>query len=232
MLNHTPHPSTLRIADLPLKGGGEFRANAPILQATNLSKTFTADGRRLRAVNDISFELKAGETLGVVGESGSGKSTLARLLVGLTAPDAGGSLSIGGKPAAATARLRSAGQLKSLQMIFQNPAAALNRSQTVRSLIGRSLRLANLAGAVREDRLRSLARDVRLAETVLDEKPRRLSGGMQQRVAIARAFAGEPAIVVCDEPTSALDVSVQAAIPEPARRPAGRAECELPVHLA
>jgi peptide/nickel transport system ATP-binding protein len=209
MLNHPPHPSVLGIADLPLKGGGEFRADAPILRATNLSKTFPGN---LHALNGISLELKAGETLGVVGESGSGKSTLARLLVGLTAPDAGGSVTIGGEPAAARAKNRSATQLKSLQMIFQNPAAALNRSQTVRRLIGRSLRLAKLSGAAREDRLRALARDVRLTETVLDEKPRRLSGGTQQRVAIARAFAGEPAIVVCDEPTSALDVSVQAAI--------------------
>jgi peptide/nickel transport system ATP-binding protein len=209
MLNHAPQPSMLRIADLPLKGGGEIRTGVPILSATNLSKTFPGN---LHALNGISLELKAGETLGVVGESGSGKSTLARLIVGLTAPDAGGSVTITGEPAAARARHRPAGQLKSLQMIFQNPAAALNRSQTVRRLIGRSLRLANLFGTAREDRLLALARDVRLTESVLDERPRRLSGGMQQRVAIARAFAGEPAIIVCDEPTSALDVSVQSAI--------------------
>jgi peptide/nickel transport system ATP-binding protein len=184
----------------------------PILRAVNLSKTFTASGKSLRALNDISLDLRPGETLGIVGESGSGKSTLARLLVGLTAPDTGGSVAIGGEPVAADVRRRSKAQLKSLQMIFQNPAAALNRSQPVRRLIGRALRLTGLSGIAREDRLRALVSDVRLTEGTLDDRPGRLSGGMQQRVAIARAFAGEPAIIVCDEPTSALDVSVQATI--------------------
>jgi peptide/nickel transport system ATP-binding protein len=184
----------------------------PILQAANLSKTFTVGGNRLHALNNISLDLHAGETLGIVGESGSGKSTLARLLVGLTVPDQGGAITMASQPLAARAARRSPAQLKSLQMIFQNPAAALNRSQTVRRLIGRSLRLTGLSGIAREDRLRALASDVRLTDGTLDDRPRRLSGGMQQRVAIARAFAGEPAIIVCDEPTSALDVSVQAAI--------------------
>lgn len=186
--------------------------NKPLLQAVNLSKTFTVGGKTLHAVNDISLDLWCGETLGIVGESGSGKSTLARLLLGLTAPDPGGTIAMNGEPLPTRATRRSPAQLKSLQMIFQNPAAALNRAQTVRRLIGRSLRKIGLFGAAREDRLRALASNVRLTEGSLDEKPRRLSGGMQQRVAIARAFAGEPGIVVCDEPTSALDVSVQAAI--------------------
>jgi peptide/nickel transport system ATP-binding protein len=184
----------------------------PILQAANLSKTFTVGGKRLHALHNISLDLHPGETLGIVGESGSGKSTLARLLLGLTAPDPGGTIAMAGQPLAPRTARRSPAQLKSLQMIFQNPAAALNRSQTVRRLIGRSLRLTGLSGTAREDRLRALVSDVRLAEGTLGDRPRRLSGGMQQRVAIARAFAGEPAIIVCDEPTSALDVSVQAAI--------------------
>jgi peptide/nickel transport system ATP-binding protein len=113
-------------------------------------------------------------------------------------------------PASADERTRE--QLKALQMVFQNPGSALNRSQTVRRLLGRSLRLTRLVGRAREARLEELAESVRLTPQHLDEKPRRLSGGLKQRVGIARAFAGGPRVVVCDEPTSALDVSVQAAI--------------------
>jgi peptide/nickel transport system ATP-binding protein len=163
---------------------------------------FLGDGKSLHAVNDISIDLHTGETLGIVGESGSGKSTLARLIVGLIPPTEG-AISLDDEQLAAKATQRLSSQLNKLQMIFQNPGAALNRSQTIRRIVGRS---------VKEDRLRALAHDVRLADTVLNQKPRQLSGGMQQRVAIARAFAGEPQIVICDEPTSALDVSVQAAI--------------------
>jgi peptide/nickel transport system ATP-binding protein len=112
----------------------------------------------------------------------------------------------------ARAQDRTAAQLKAMQIVFQNPGSALNRSQTVRRLIGRSLRLEGLFGRAREARLRELAASVRLTARHLDEKPRQLSGGLKQRVGIARAFAGGPRVVVCDEPTSALDVSVQSAI--------------------
>jgi peptide/nickel transport system ATP-binding protein len=194
----------------PSRGGGRVEVNAAkaLLRAENLSKTFAIGRKTLHAVDDISIDLHSGETLGVVGESGSGKSTLARLIVGLATPS-NGTVAMDDEPLAARVTGRSTKQLNMLQMVFQNPSAALNRSQTIRRLIGRSLRL---PGPAREDRLRTLAHDVRLTDGVLNEKPRQLSGGMQQRVAIARAFAGEPRIVVCDEPTSALDVSVQAAI--------------------
>ncbi|MGY2994316.1 ABC-type glutathione transport system ATPase component [Mesorhizobium sp. URHB0026] len=100
-----------------------------------------------------------------------------------------------------------------MQIVFQNPDSALNRSHSIRHLIGRALkRLAGLRGAALEARLNDLLRSVRLTDRHLAAKPRQLSGGLKQRVAIARAFAGDPRIVVCDEPTSALDVSVQAAI--------------------
>jgi len=198
---HTaPRPNGEREEPTQWEGEG----SNPLLSAANLSKTFAIGGKTLHAVNDISLDLHTGETLGVVGESGSGKSTLARLIVGLTAPS-GGAVSVDGEQLGATVKRRLPRQLNKLQMVFQNPGAALNRSQTIRRIIGRS-------GAVSEERLRSLAHSVRLAEGVLNQKPRQLSGGMQQRVAIARAFAGSPQIVVCDEPTSALDVSVQAAI--------------------
>ena len=188
--------------DSRLRRNDEERKARPVLQAANLSKTFSAGGKILHAINDISIDLHKGETLGIVGESGSGKSTLARLIVGLISPTEG-EIFIDGEQLAAKATRRSSNQLNKLQMIFQNPGAALNRAQTIRRIIGRSMK---------EDRLRALAHDVRLADTVLNQKPRQLSGGMQQRVAVARAFADEPGIVICDEPTSALDVSVQAAI--------------------
>ena len=184
----------------------------PVLSVRNLSKTYVVDGKRFQASHDINLDLWPGETLGLVGESGSGKSTLARLLLGLTGPDAGGVIDMDGDHLPARAKLRSRHQLKALQIVFQNPGLALNRSHTVRRLIGRALRLTGGTPAAREARLVALAGEVRLTQAQLDEKSRRLSGGLKQRVGIARAFASEPEIVVCDEPTSALDVSVQAAI--------------------
>ncbi len=189
-----------------------FDPAQPLMRARNLSKTYRVAGKALSALHQVTLDLWPAETLGLVGESGSGKSTLAKLLLGLAAPDPGSHLELAGEPLAPRADARTSAQLKALQIVFQNPGAALNRSQTVRRLIGRSLRLAGLFGAAREARLRELAASVRLTPRHLDEKPRQLSGGLKQRVGIARAFAGRPRVVVCDEPTSALDVSVQAAI--------------------
>jgi len=185
----------------------------PALQVTGVSKTFRVGPHALRAVIDVSLTLRAGETLGLVGESGSGKTTLARLLLGLTAPDPGGTIELDGQPVAGQAKRRSRADQKALQIVFQNPDSALNRSHTVRHLIERSLsRLAGLVGRQRAERLTALVSAVRLTERHLPMRPRQLSGGLKQRVAIARAFAGDPRVVICDEPTSALDVSVQAAI--------------------
>jgi len=185
----------------------------PALQVTSVSKTFRVGPHALRAVTDVSLTLRTGETLGLVGESGSGKTTLARLLLGLTAPDPGGTIELDGQPVAGQAKRRSRADQKALQIVFQNPDSALNRSHTVRHLIERSLsRLAGLVGQQRAERLTALVSAVRLTERHLPMRPRQLSGGLKQRVAIARAFAGDPRVVICDEPTSALDVSVQAAI--------------------
>jgi len=186
--------------------------DGPLLSTRRLSKTYRITGRPLRAVHEVTLDLWPGETLGLVGESGSGKSSLAKLLLGLSSPDAGSEVELLGEALPASADDRTLEQLKALQMVFQNPGSALNRSQTVRRLLARSLRLVRLVGAAREARLEELAASVRLTPEHLDEKPRRLSGGLKQRVGIARAFAGGPRVVVCDEPTSALDVSVQAAI--------------------
>jgi len=189
-------------------------AHAPLaLHAAHLSKTFHASGTPMRAVDDVSLDLAAGETLGLVGESGSGKTTLAKLLVGLLAPDPGATLELDGKPLSAHVAGRDDEQVKSLQIVFQNPDSALNRAHSVKRLIGRALsKLGALRGRAHGARLATLAHAVRLPTRYLDARTRQLSGGLKQRVAIARAFAGDPRVVVCDEPTSALDVSVQAAI--------------------
>ena len=188
------------------------RPATPLLRTDNLSKTYQVAGRRFQALHQVAIELWPGETLGLVGESGSGKSSLAKLLLGLAAPDSGSAIELSGQPLAASTGQRTQAQRKALQIVFQNPGLALNRSQTVRRLILRSLRLLKLPRARREARLRELTASVRLPERHLSDRPRQLSGGLQQRVSIARAFAGGPSLVVCDEPTSALDVSVQAAI--------------------
>lgn len=186
----------------------------PVLSAHRLSKTFHVDGVAHKAVDEVSLHLNAGETLGLVGESGSGKTTLARLLMGLTAPDPGGTLEMAGQALAPQATRRAAEQSRDLQIVFQNPASALNRAHTVRRVLGRAVfKLGGLRRrAQRIARLEALSDAVRLPRRHLDARSRQLSGGQQQRVAIARAFAGNPRVVVCDEPTSALDVSVQAAI--------------------
>ena len=184
----------------------------PLLRARHLSKTYQLAGRSFQALHDIDLEVWPGETLGLIGESGSGKSSLARLLLGLIRPDPGSELLLGPDRLEALAERRTRAQRRALQIVFQNPGMALNRSQTTRRLIERSLRLLRLPRERQELRLQALAASVRLTERHLRDKPRQLSGGLQQRVSIARAFAGEPRLVVCDEPTSALDVSVQAAI--------------------
>ena len=209
-----PHALSSPATSLCASAGAPSHASSsPVLRARNLAKTFHVSGAPLRAVDDVSLELASGETLGLVGESGSGKTTLARLMLGLLEPDAGSTLELDGAPLAARVTRRSDEQLKSLQIVFQNPDSALNRAHSVKRLIGRALaRFTALRGPAIDERLVTLTDTVRLPERYLDARSRQLSGGLKQRVAIARAFAGEPRVVVCDEPTSSLDVSVQAAI--------------------
>jgi peptide/nickel transport system ATP-binding protein len=185
----------------------------PMLEVEHGSKTYKQDGQDVQALVDISLAVPPGEVLGLVGESGSGKTTLARLLLGLTSPDPGSALALDGEQLAGRVQKRTKEQVRSLQIVFQNPDGALNRRHSVRRIIGRALyKFLGLHGSDRDERTSQLAESVRFDQALLGAKPAQLSGGLKQRVAIARAFAGDPRIVLCDEPTSALDVSVQAAI--------------------
>jgi peptide/nickel transport system ATP-binding protein len=192
--------------------GAEDAAEA-IVTLERVGKTFRQEGAEIRALSDVSLAIRPGETLGLVGESGSGKTTLARVLLGLTEPDADSRIELESRELPPTIRARSREDVRALQIVFQNPDAALNRRFPVRRIIARAItKLLGLSGRPRDDRVHDLARSVRFDEQLLGNRPSQLSGGLKQRVAIARAFAGDPRLVVCDEPTSALDVSVQAAI--------------------
>ena len=184
-----------------------------MISTRNVRKTFHQDGHDVRAVEDITFNLAPGETLGLVGESGSGKTTLARLLLGLTPPDEGSVVELEGEAVEANIGKRGREEVRAMQIVFQNPDAALNRRFSIQRIIARALHmLMGTRGKQIDERLRDLAHSVRFDVRLIRAKPSQLSGGLKQRAAIARAFAGDPKVVVCDEPTSALDVSVQAAI--------------------
>ncbi|QGZ62168.1 dipeptide ABC transporter ATP-binding protein [Paraburkholderia acidisoli] len=197
-----------------------------VLRAVDVSRTFGRGAQAVRALDGVSIELHAGETLGLVGESGSGKTTLARLLLGLQQPDAGGAIELDGQPLDGRVARRDATQRAALRVVFQHPDASLNRALSVKRLVARALApnaatrprdAANDAHTAHDvgdenTRVGALLDAVRVPARYLAARARQLSGGLKQRVAIAQAFAGAPRVVICDEPTSALDVSVQAAI--------------------
>ena len=163
-------------------------------------------------VDDISISIGKGETLGLVGESGSGKSTILKTIAGLL-PPAGGTVTAGDRPLPRTVEHRDPGQLRQIQLIFQNPDDSLNPRHTVADILEQPLKLYfGLSGDKLRARSAEILERVRLGAHYLDRLPSQLSGGEKQRVAIARAFAAGPEIVLCDEVTSALDVSVQAAV--------------------
>jgi peptide/nickel transport system ATP-binding protein len=167
----------------------------------------------LHAVEDVSFEIRRGETLGLVGESGCGKSTVARLIVGLYRLSAG-SISYEGMDVGALAQGQGNRTLRRrLQMIFQDPYASLNPRWRVADIVAEPIRAQRLArGRALRARVDELLRQVGLAAADGQKYPHQFSGGQRQRISIARALASEPAFLVCDEPTSALDVSVQAQV--------------------
>ena len=175
-----------------------------------------AGGRRqlLHAVDDVSFDIRRGETLGLVGESGCGKSTVARLVVGLYRLSSG-TITYAGADVAVLAAGRGKRSLRrKLQMIFQDPYASLNPRWRVVDIVAepiRANRLAREKGAIRA-RVDKLLAQVGLAAADGRKYPHQFSGGQRQRISIARALASEAEFLVCDEPTSALDVSVQAQV--------------------
>lgn len=184
-----------------------------IIGIHGVSKTFHQRTGDVPALVGIDLGFAEGETLGLVGESGSGKSTLAKTMLGIHEPDEGGKITLRGKPIAGKTTARVEESIRAIQMVFQNPDSALNRSWTVRRILTRAVsKLTGKKGAEADAKAVDVAHSMQLSDRHLDMRPRQLSGGLKQRVAIARAFAGDPDVVVSDEPTSALDVSVQAAI--------------------
>jgi oligopeptide/dipeptide ABC transporter ATP-binding protein len=182
------------------------------LTVRDLTVSFpTQRHRRLIAVDDVSFQLAQGESLGIVGESGCGKTTVARCVVGLQRPDTG-SISLDGADVDAT---RSRSERRAVQLIFQDPFSSLNPRMTIGAMLTQLLSFHDLARGPRADeRCRELLALVGLPADALTRYPGAFSGGQRQRIAIARALAVEPRVIVADEPVSALDVSIQATILE------------------
>ncbi len=187
----------------------------PLLEVERLHRRFKlAGGAQLHAVDDVSFTLSAGESLGLVGESGCGKSTLVRLLARLLDTSSGrivfDGIDLAEMPAARFAR---SAQRNAIQMVFQDPTDSLNPRFTARQTIAEPLALLTAErGAAAQARVDEVAEQVGLPLELLSRYPHQLSGGQKARVGIARALAPRPRLLILDEPTAALDVSVQAVV--------------------
>lgn len=183
-----------------------------ILEVSNLSKTFGKGSSSIKAVQDVSFCIREGSTLGVLGESGSGKSTLGRCVLRLLEPDKG-HVRFQGEDITFLNKEELRKRRKNMQMIFQNPYGSLNAKMTVGQNVMDPF---VIWGVGDKDHHRTEAKKlldiVGLGSRSIDQYPHEFSGGQQQRICIARALALKPKLIVCDEATSALDVSVQAQI--------------------
>ena len=191
----------------------------PVISVRNLTKHFPvktgllARTRLVRAVEDVSFEVRPGETLGLVGESGCGKSTVGRLILRLEKPTAG-SIAFEGRDFAQTSRAEFKAMRRKIQAVFQDPFSSLNPRMTTGQIVGEPLKVYGLSAdsAATRERVGTLLNEVGLRPEIADRYPHQLSGGQRQRVGIARALAIEPQFIVCDEAVSALDVSIQGQI--------------------
>ena len=192
----------------------------PLLEVKNLKTYFPVHGGILRrhiddvkAVDEVSFSVEAGTTVGLVGESGSGKTTIGRTILKLAAATSGQILFEGRDILPMTERefrpLR-----REMQMIFQDPFGSLNPRMTIFSIVGEALEIhfPKMNRGEREERVAQLLTQVGLKPDMMNRYPHEFSGGQRQRIGIARALAVKPKFIVCDEPVSALDVSVQAQI--------------------
>ena len=185
----------------------------PLIEVRNLKRYFGSEQRPVRAVDDVSFAIRAGETLGLVGESGSGKSTIGRTVLRLIERSAGEVLykgeDLGALSAERMRRLRS-----KLQIIFQDPYASLNPKMRIGAILGEALDTHGLAKGreARTQRIAELLELVGLRAEHANRFPHEFSGGQRQRIGFARALALNPQMVVLDEPVSALDVSIQSQV--------------------
>ena len=193
--------------------------NSTILQIENLKKYFPI--RRgffqkitgwVRAVENVSFKIEKGKTLGLVGESGCGKTTVARLILKLLDAD-GGKILFNGQDITELDEKEMKPLRKEIQIIFQDPYGSLNPRMTVGQSIAEGLRIAGIANhSEQRQRLETLLKMVGMSPSSIDRFPHEFSGGQRQRIGIARALSVEPALIIGDEPISALDVSIQAQI--------------------
>lgn len=184
----------------------------PLLKVEHLKKYFKTATGQLHAVDDVSFSVSAGETLGVVGESGCGKSTLGRTLLHLVEPTEG-KIWYDGKDISHVNRKQLHNLRKDMQIIFQDPFSSLNPRMTVRQIVAEPMEIYRMGSSSDiAKRVDYLLDTVELSQRFADSYPHEMDGGCRQRVGIARALALRPKFIVCDEPVSALDVSIQAQV--------------------
>lgn len=184
-----------------------------LIEVNNLKKYFKTNGGTLHAVDDISFKIKEGETLGVVGESGCGKSTLGRTVIHLLERTEG-QIIFDGKDISDVSKSELKALRRDVQMIFQDPFSSLNPRMSVSQIIAEPLIIYNMCknSAELEKEVARLMDTVGLARRFANSYPHELDGGRRQRIGVARALSLNPKFIVCDEPVSALDVSIQAQI--------------------